>query len=160
VQENAAYEALLLAAIEQVRARAAPVPGDSPPTWLSPRCGVDTTRLNQVFSPDAPLESRGGLLNGKEWYRVLNAAGVGLAEWIAAAKGKCSEVEAVGMDPALVASSNGAAPPPQLDRAIKGLLRASSFFFEGASNRWLAIQESYVESKPDSGYRAQGGASV
>jgi hypothetical protein len=159
-QEEAAYRALLIAAIEQVRARVGQAADGGLPAWLSARCGVDTTRLKEVFSADAPLESDGGLLNGKEWYRVLNAADVGLAEWIGAAKCKCSEVEAVGMDPALLASSNGIGPPPELDQAIKGFLRASSFFFIEASNRWLATHRSYVQSEPNSGYCAQGGASV
>jgi hypothetical protein len=115
---------------------------------LSECSSVDSERLQRLLSTDR-VEAKASLLAGKEWHRLLIATRVGFGTWITKAADYDPRLgdpswTAPGVEPQRAFSVTGLGPPPEVDAAIRRLLRTTGFFFMEASKRYL--QRSYAQT--------------
>jgi hypothetical protein len=98
--------------------------------------GVEHGRLEKLLGSELP-ESKASLLNGKDWYRLLVDAGIGLADWIGRAEKEYNWELNVPSQAFWTGFAAGESPSPQVDELLRKLIGCSSFFFSEASERWL-----------------------
>jgi hypothetical protein len=105
---------------------------------------------------DQPLDAQRGFLPGKEWYRILTATQFDFGEWL---KIVVPHLEDGTLDDVteakFMASSNGVAPPAEVDKAIRQFLRVTNFFYTEASKQWLKRNE-HTKANADNGNRPIG----